>query len=115
MQKVCAKEVINRNELRKIHREMATCMGNEFGYDVGIINGSTIGGNKSVLDLKLQDIREDICTLERLRTQNINGMAVLIKKKPSILAQITKVVKIALGKVEPENEKNMNRFPERSR
>ena len=77
------------------------------------LNGSTIGGNKSVLELKAKELKEDISTLETVKGQSIEVLAKAIKKRPKTLTDITKAVRIAVGEAPPKPQIERNR--ERSR
>lgn len=92
---------------------MADHMERVFGRDMGILNGSTIGGNKSVLELKAKELKEDISTLETVKGQSIEVLAKAIKKRPKTLTDITKAVRIAVGEAPPKPQIERNR--ERSR
>ena len=113
IEKVCAKEVINKTELQKIHYEIDEVMKQRFGRDIGLVNSATSGGNKTVLELKKQKLRADVQALEKVRTAEINQIADMIRKKPSILAEISRAVRIAMGKELPV--KNIEMAHERSR
>lgn len=54
--KVSAKEVVNRHELQTIHKDYSKAMQKEFGRDIGVLNGATAGGNKTVQELKNTDL-----------------------------------------------------------
>lgn len=113
IEKVSAKEVLTRNELKCIHKEMAEHMKGIFGRDIGILNGATAGGNKMVMELKAQDVQKDILALNEIKEQTILNMAQTIKKTPKILSDISRAIRIAMGKEQPEHEHN--RMRERSR
>lgn len=115
IEKVSAKEVLTRNELRCIHKDMSKHMERIFGYDVGILNGATEGGNKSIAELKAKDLGREIKALEDIKSQSVIEMARTIEKTPKILADISKAIKIAMGKepLQPEHERI--RAQERSR
>lgn len=113
IEKVSAKEVITRNDLRVIHKEMAEHMERVFGRDMGILNGSTAGGNKAIVELKAKELKKDISTLEMVKGQSIEALAQTIKKRPKVLTDITKAVRIAVGEEPPKPQIERNR--ERSR
>ena len=113
IEKVSAKEVITRNDLRVIHKEMAEHMEQVFGRDIGILNGSTTGGNKTIMELKIKDLQEDISTLKMVKGQSIEELATIIKKRPKTLTDITKAVRVAAGEAPPKQVIERNR--ERSR
>lgn len=115
IEKVSAKEVIFRNDLRVIHREMSEYMERFFGYDIGILNGSTAGGNKTVVELKTKELQENISTLEKVKAQSIEEVAEAIKKRPKVLNDLTCAVKIAAGEAPPSLEQERNRVHERTR
>lgn len=115
IEKVSAKEVITRNELRMIHREMAECMERTFGRDIGVLNGSTANGNKTVMELKAKALQEDIIALEAVKTQSLADMALAIKRKPRVLSDITKAIHVAMVKEQSQLEKQVEHERERSR
>ena len=104
IEKVSAKEVLTRRELQTIHKDMACYMEHIFGYDIGILNGTTIGGNKSITELKLQDSQKEltrrvseISSLKQIKHQSISELANTIKQKPSLISDVSKAINIALG------------------
>lgn len=111
IEKVSAKEVITRNDLRVIHKEMAEHMERTFGRDIGILNGSTAGGNKTIMELKTKELQEDISTLKTVKGQSVEELATIIKKRPKTLTDITKAVRIAAGEAPPKqvSERNWER------
>lgn len=113
IEKVSAKEVITRNDLRVIHKEMSKHMEQVFGRDIGILNGATAGGNKTIAELKAKELKADISTLEMVKGQSIEALAQTIKKRPKTLTDITKAVRIAAGEAPPKPHIERNR--ERSR
>lgn len=113
LEKVSAKEVITRNDLRVIHKEMSRHMEQVFGRDIGILNGATAGGNKAIAELKAKELKADISTLEKVKGQSIEALAQSIKKRPKTLTNITKAVRIATGEALPKPVIERNR--ERSR
>lgn len=113
IEKVSAKEVLTRNELRVIHKEMSRHMEQVFGHDIGILNGLTAGGNKTIAELKAKELQADISTLEKVKSQSVEELATIIKKRPKVLTDITKAVRIAAGEAPPETHIERNR--ERSR
>ena len=80
-----------------------------FGRDIGILNGVTVGANRSIAELKLQKVQEEVArarqsveALEALKGQSIIDIARTIKKRPQLLSDVTRAVKIVMGEeVEP--------------
>lgn len=115
IEKVSAKEVITRSDLRVIHKEMAEHMERVFGYDVGVLNGATAGGNKTVTEMKIKELQEGLHTLELAKNHAIEELANTIKTRPKVLNDLTKAVKIAAGEAPPSQEQERNRVHERTR
>lgn len=113
--KVSAKEVLNRNELRSIHKEMSEHMEKVFCRDVGILNGATVGGNKTVMELKSKELQREVKALEEIKKQSVIELAQTIKDTPKILSDITRAIRIAMGKEIPPLEQTKNRTQERNR
>ncbi len=62
--KCSAYECVTRADLKSIHKEMSKFMEKVFGRDVGILNGSTVGGNKTITELKLKEMSEEKSKLQ---------------------------------------------------
>lgn len=122
IEKVSAKEVLTRSELRSIHKDMSKVMTECYGRDIGILNGVTAGINRSVAELKLQKVHAELSreqqsleALEALKGQSIIEIARTIKKRPQLLSDITRAVKIAVGEESEPIKKVIAREQERSR
>lgn len=57
-EKVSAYELLNKKELQKFHPELEQHLVNYFGFEIGILNGATKEGNRTVAELKQQSIAE---------------------------------------------------------
>lgn len=104
IEKVSAKEVLTRHELQTIHKDMSQYMERVFHCDIGILNGTTAGGNRSIIELKLQDSQKElerrvseISSLKQIKQQSISELAHAIKQKPSLISGVSQAMKIALG------------------
>ena len=64
IEKVSAKELITREHLQKFHIKLDKYLSNHFKREIGILNGSTANGNKTVLELKNQTLQEENKILE---------------------------------------------------
>lgn len=64
--KVCAKDVINRKELKVFHRDLKKHLENKMNMQVDILNNATINGNKTVLELKREDAIKKIDAIESI-------------------------------------------------
>lgn len=58
--KLSAKEVITRLDLQKFHLDLSNHMFNVFGRDIGVLNGATKNGNKTILELKCKSLEENL-------------------------------------------------------
>lgn len=59
--KFCAKQILTRTELRKVHQDIDKYLDEELGYDCQMLNGSTKEGNLSVAELRmLEEKREQM-------------------------------------------------------
>lgn len=50
--KVCAKDVVNRIDLQTLHADLEADVSRFMGYHVEMLNGATKGGNKSIQELR---------------------------------------------------------------
>lgn len=64
--KVCAKDVINRKELKTFHNDLKKHLENKMNMQVDILNGATINGNKTVLELKRESAIKKINAIESI-------------------------------------------------
>lgn len=72
IEKVLAKEVINRVELSSIHNDLQRHLDNDLTFEAKILNGVTNGKNKSVKELKYKtelekQIKENQQTLDEMK------------------------------------------------
>ena len=63
-ERLCCKDLINKTYLDQMHIRLSDYVSEELGYEVEILNGATSGGNKTVQELKLQKITEQLKSLE---------------------------------------------------
>lgn len=69
--KVCAKELLNRLELNTIHSDLQNYLDEHLDFKASVLNGSTKDGNKSIDELKKnKDLTEQIKSKE----QQLNKM-----------------------------------------
>lgn len=72
IEKVSAKELITKNHLQSFHKELDAHLSSRLNKEIGILNGATIGGNKTVLELKNSKLEKQIkireTKLEKLKT-----------------------------------------------
>lgn len=64
--KVCAKDVINRKELKTFHKDLKRHLENKMNMQVDILNYATINGNKTVLELKRESTLKNIDVIESI-------------------------------------------------
>lgn len=68
-ERLCCKGLINRAYLAKMHPRLSEFVKDAIGYEVEILNGATEGGNKTILQLKSETLKQDI---KRLENQKIH-------------------------------------------
>lgn len=82
-ERLCCKDLINRNYLSQMHPRLQAYVSERLGYEVEIQNGATINGNKTVLQLKADNLQQKIETLEKRHKAmvgEVSEMVNLIKK-----------------------------------
>jgi len=75
--KLCAKDVVNRADLKAFHGDLSAHVEQALGYEVGILNEATAEGNMSIDELKrksaaerLEEIESDRAGMESLRAHD---------------------------------------------
>lgn len=68
-EKVSAKELINRYELKIFHNELSSCLELALGHEVDILNEATKNGNKTVAELKKNSLNKEIILLEETKSE----------------------------------------------
>lgn len=112
--KVSAKEALNKAELCTIHKDMEKVMESTFKRDVGILNGATKNGNKTITELKTDELKKEVKNLNDIKRGLISDFAEMIRKSPRLLTSITRAVRLALGD-SPIERQQEERNRERSR
>ena len=109
--KVSAKEVLTKNDLKCFHQNLSAHLHKVFGHDIGILNGATANGNKSVNVLKKESaVAEDQLNLLTNKLESLKSsmkeeivlarveLNSLTKERESLKCSINE--EIALNKVE---------------
>ncbi len=81
-EKLCCKDKISRSYMETMHQRLSDFVEERLGYRTGILNGATINGNRSVLQLKADTLRQEVEKLERQREhlgKEIQSMLTLAK------------------------------------
>ena len=60
IEKVSAFELITKKELNSFHKDLNNYMKNIFKKDIGILNGATTNGNKTVLEMKNEQLEKEL-------------------------------------------------------
>lgn len=55
-EKLCAKNLETPKTLSKFHTELEKNLSEKFGRSIGILNGATVNGNKTLLELKIDEL-----------------------------------------------------------
>ena len=59
-ERLCAKELINRQYLRTLHSRLVKHTEKDLGYKCAILTGATAGGNRTILELKNATLAKEI-------------------------------------------------------
>lgn len=59
-ERLCAKEVIDRIELKKFHPALQKHCEDVMGQPVAVLNGATAGGNLTILELKQKEVLKEL-------------------------------------------------------
>lgn len=94
---------------------MAIYMEKRFWRDIGILNGATAGGNRSVAELKENEVRAQLEVLEAVKKQSLMECVQAIKNRPQIVAIVTKAIRIAMGEEAEQGRMAKERRFERCR
>lgn len=86
--KVCAREAIDLKELRMFHKDLNRHMEDVFMRDIGIMNGATRDGNKSVEDLKRAEAVKEVARLSQEKQKLQQEVSSLNENKKAITGQI---------------------------
>ena len=78
IEKVSAKECVTREDLKKFHKELNEYMRNIFKRDIGILNGATANGNKTVLEMKNEQLEKELNKISN-KTKKYNSTLEKIK------------------------------------
>lgn len=60
VRKLCAKDMETRRTLQTAHKELQESVQQALGCEVGILNGATVNGNRNVLELQNETLRQQI-------------------------------------------------------
>lgn len=64
-EKLCCKEKISRTYLSNMHNRLSDYVMDYLGYEVSIINGATVNGNRTVLQLKADSMNKELTDLKK--------------------------------------------------
>jgi len=81
---LCGRDVITRDYLRGMHPRLYSWVANDLGYEVQILNGQTAGGNKTVLELKNQNLENKVAFLEQTANEMADNIEDIIKALDSL-------------------------------
>lgn len=90
-QRVCAKEVVNRQDLRTFHQDLSSYIDKYFGYEVAILNDATKEGNKSIAELKRTsaiDMLQEAQKASKIVLEAQKQVNVLLSEKKALTVEI---------------------------
>lgn len=76
MERLCCSEILTRAYYKSMHERLSNHVERDLGYKVEILNGATAGGNRTVLELKNQELEKQIEEKEKI----VNHMENEVKK-----------------------------------
>lgn len=97
IEKVSAFELITKRELNSFHKDLSNHLNNYFKRDIGILNGATTNGNKTVLELKNEQLEKEI----NYKKKELDSCKILLNKIKDINSILDEIIKI-------NKEKNLN-------
>lgn len=81
-ERICCKDLITRQYLMNMHTRLSDYVQESLGYKVGIQNGATENGNRTVMQLKAETLKREIEKMENQRKHlsgEINSMLTIAK------------------------------------
>lgn len=82
-ERICCKDLITRKYLSQMHPRLSKFVKENIGYEVEIMNGATMKGNKTVLELKVETLQKEIEQLNKQRnslSSEISEILTMAKK-----------------------------------
>lgn len=111
IEKVCAKEVINRYELQTFHEELQNYLEKNMKCKVNILNDATKEGNKSIEELKRGTARQTLHKLHSAAKKGVDDINYLKRQKSTLEGEINalkdmkKIQGIVLSNLQVKNIK----------
>lgn len=97
--KVSAKEAVNRTDLKMFHQDLSAYMKRVFGRDVGVMNEATKDGNKSIDELKRGSAIQEAAELAQNIVKEQKKMESLRVKQEALKGSIAKLDKRYEGRM----------------
>lgn len=114
VEKVCAKEVINKHELQVFHEELQNYLEKNMGCKVNVLNEATREGNKSIDELKKETARKTLQNVhratkrEQAELNNLQRQKRALEDEISALKGIKKIQGNVLSNIQIKNIKTDN-------
>lgn len=98
--KVCFDKLITRGEMRNYQKELQKYLEKELGHKVSILNGATGGGNKTVQQMKAEDIAQSVSKAEKEHLRLVNDINIAKDTLDRLNGEIKSLedIKESLGK-----------------
>lgn len=78
-EKVCMKECCGRKDLQKFHTDLKTHLESRLGTPCNVLNGATVNGNKTIIELKTAECAKKLLRLEqKVTNEQVAGEIVSI-------------------------------------
>lgn len=102
IEKVSAKEILDKRDLQKFYNDLERRMAEVFGHEIGILNEATKDGNKSIDELKRGTAQAEIAKLEALKTQtaeNVSELRSMALDAQSVVNDLEDKIKAVEGQI----------------
>ena len=118
IEKVSAFELITKKELNSFHKDLNNYMKNIFKKDIGILNGATTNGNKTVLEMKNEQLEKELnkisnktkkynTTLEKIKNLEIKDTLIGNAVKGISSNEIVELINAASQSLKRKKELNI--------
>jgi len=101
IEKVSAKELLNKKDLQSFHNDLDNHMQQVFGRDIGILNEATKEGNKSIKELKRKSAIERLSEVDKIAKQKLSDTDKALKNASVKISDMRSGINVLL------NDKNV--------
>lgn len=81
--RLSAKDLLNKYELTVIHKQAEKAMTEKFGLAGMVLNGATVGGNKSIAKLKMETLEKELAVKKETLEEVVSKIETLNEDLPA--------------------------------